>query len=186
MSKIVGVHTSGSPIGSIQANPNTAVPNGWILTNNVSLGISGTTYAGSPYFALYSLLWAMAGISTTAGDPYVISSALGASALADWNAGKTITIDLRGHFLRNAGGNAGSIGAKQSDQFQGHYHQYNTSTAARASLGGSGYAASAPNDIVLNNGTISSPTNDGTNGVPRTGTETRPLNTAHTFIMSYV
>ncbi len=66
-------------------------------------------------------MWKVA--QTTAGEPYVISSAKGTDALTDWNANKTITMDESGLFTRAyKSGTSGAVGAKQLDAFQGHWH----------------------------------------------------------------
>jgi len=86
--------------------------------------------------------------------------------------------DLNGdaRFLR--GGT--TAGIEEADQFQGHYHGTDGSamsgslTVYTFSGGGSGgFDASFIND----------PITDGTNGTPRTGAETRPINMSFIWIM---
>ncbi|MFW9603469.1 MAG: hypothetical protein ACMV0F_00765, partial [Trichlorobacter sp.] len=107
-------------LGEIKLLPTTTAPRGFIPADGKSIGKTSGTYQGDAYYALYALRWAMSSTVTT--EPYVISSAKGASAQADWDAGKTITIDVRGMFFRAAGKDAWPVGAKQGDAFQGHYH----------------------------------------------------------------
>lgn len=98
--------------------------------------------------------------------------------------------DLRAHFLRGTGthgsrnkanGNAyagPSLGAFVNDKIQGHYHAASGTTTALAFTGSTGTGGTAPVLPSFVTGavtvTVSSPTNDGTNGVPRTGDETIP------------
>lgn len=89
--------------------------------------------------------------------------------------------DLRGIFVRGAGSQtisaisySGTLGTKQGDQMQGHSHGYN---------GGSTVPNAATTYLVTTNASnaggtaaITGPITDGTNGTPRTGSETRPAN----------
>lgn len=105
--------------------------------------------------------------------------------------------DYRGRFLRgvdgsagndpnsgsrtamNTGGNTGNnVGSVQTDAFQGHKHSATGSTAA----GPSGYflnQGSASN--FLANSSVLDPIGDGSNGTPRTASETRPKNAYVTY-----
>jgi microcystin-dependent protein len=85
--------------------------------------------------------------------------------------------DLRGYFVRGAGTNSdgvasGTFGAKQADAFQGHYHTTNAVKAA-----GPGGAVGNPGGN-FGAATVTTPITDGTNGTPRTASETRPRNIA--------
>lgn len=92
----------------------------------------------------------------------------------------------QGVFIRGAGSQtissiaySGTQGTTQGDQMQGHNH---TSIQIDAASGASGAAlhsvAIASSDGGASNftGTIGNPTSDGSNGTPRTGSETRPAN----------
>ncbi len=102
------------------------------------------------------------------------------------------TPDLRGVFVRGrdsvgigAAGNdpsgSRSIGNLQADAFQGHRHSQNlgsvvnTNTGGGESVGGGTFQQFA---LV-----IGDPITDGTNGTPRTASETRPKNVALTYCM---
>lgn len=95
--------------------------------------------------------------------------------------------DLRGIFIRGAGTqtNAGitytaaSIGTVQADSFQGHYHSA-TTNAVRFPAGSS-YPPGSGGTPAAATVTVTSPTTDGTNGTPRTGSETRPVNLAMVY-----
>lgn len=111
--------------------------------------------------------------------------------------------DLRGIFVRGAGTGAaisgitysGTLGTRQGDQMQGHWHTIDaamlvggqTTTATNLGLAtGSAYnnvgrlADSSPNN---NTNTVTAPRTDGTNGTPRTGTQTHPANISLTPCM---
>ncbi|MFN8370529.1 MAG: hypothetical protein U0T83_07905 [Bacteriovoracaceae bacterium] len=85
----------------------------------------------------------------------------------------------RGRFLRGIDNGAGNDpsgtrapGATQTDAFQGHWHGEYTSANAGAESGF--YAASSG----AGRSSSQAPISDGTNGAPRTATETRPKNVA--------
>jgi microcystin-dependent protein len=90
--------------------------------------------------------------------------------------------DLRGIFARGAGTQtfgsitySATLGTKQNDQMQGHIHQYlgvNSTGTGSSSL----VVQTTQNGPFT--GGISTPASDGTNGTPRTGSETRPANQA--------
>lgn len=82
--------------------------------------------------------------------------------------------DLRAAFIRGVDNSKGIdaarvLGSTQTDAFQGHKHT-------------NGVGGGAPTVVTgtfgIGTGTTGNPINDGTNGVPRTATETRPYNIA--------
>lgn len=156
-------------------------PTGLVSMNGKSIGKSSGDYQGTTYLKLYRKIWQYS--STTAGDPVVISSSAGSDADSDWNAGKTITFNQGGYFIRGYGGSSpnvsGAIGAKQADAFQGHQHGV-PGTAAGA----------AGSSVSVLNGTLSAIENtknyvtDGSYGTPRVASETRPLNFAANFCIN--
>lgn len=79
--------------------------------------------------------------------------------------------DWRDYSPRTAGGSLGpAVGAKQGDAMQGHRHPY-----ARSPAGASGAAVWTVNELGGGTGNYSTgdPVTDGTNGTPRTASETR-------------
>lgn len=114
---------TGTIIVSVLAS--TSPPTGYIPCTNKTIGKTGAgaDYEGTTYQALFDLLWALPGISTTAGHPFKLSAAAGASAADDWNAGKTIAIDFATNelFIRQDGGTT-TLGAYQASANICHCH----------------------------------------------------------------
>jgi len=167
-------------ISEIMFTGGTVAPKNFISAMNKSIGATGADYNGSEYKALYDVLWAMAGLSTTAGDTYRISSAKGASADADWAANKRITIDYETNevFVRGKG-SARNLGSYQADAFQGHWHSIVGGGSGFTALGDNGLAAGAT--VISTGGAVNvvkDPMTMGSYGTPRTAVETRPKNTA--------
>ena len=171
-------------IGETIYLPSNVAPRGFIPAMGSSIGKTTGTYQGDTYYNLYKALWPIS--LNTAGQPYYLSGAKGSDALADWNAGKTLTIDESGLFTRASGGNAGAVGAKQMDAFQGHKHDtlvngvnsYGQGTVTRTGVNG------ASTNSTLGAMTSSPDYGDG-NGTPRTSNETRPINVAKYIFIRY-
>jgi hypothetical protein len=75
------------------------------------------------------------------------------------------------------------VGSVQQDQFQGHYHGntfYNGGLYGNAGGPGTVINISAGNFGTMS---VTNPTNDGVDGAPRYGTETRPINAYVNFII---
>lgn len=148
----------GVPAGAVANFAMNTAPNGWLKANGAA--VSRTTYA-----ALFTAI----GTTFGAGD-----------------GSTTFNLpDLRGRFTRNWADN-GSIdsgrafGSTQDDAFQGHWHQL--AATYQVDLGGGGGAGSANlradstpiGEFAYAKGALT----DGTNGTPRTASETRPTNIA--------
>lgn len=99
-------------VGEVIFSVDPVAPLNFISALNSTIGLS----SGDQYRALYEKIWAMAGVSTTAGDPFRISSAKGTTASADWFAGKTITIDFSTNevFIRALAASGRNLGSYQS------------------------------------------------------------------------
>jgi len=151
------------PTGAVMAFAANIVPTGWLLCD-------GSIYTISAYPTLGALLTQTYGGSagTTFGVP-----------------------NLQGIFIRGSGSqtqggvtySSASIGSVQADQFQGHYHSNSATTNANRASGTGSVASGTAFALVGSSVTVSvtAPTNDGTNGNPRTGTETRPANLAMVY-----
>lgn len=155
-------------------NPN--APKGFISTANKTIGSTGADYSGSDYYRIYEMIWNLPGISTTAGDPFVIATAKGSSAKSDWDAGKLITVDFYTNevFVRTSGATA-IAGSYQANDNKSHNHAmaYNISAsnlyinALSSSHEGVGMRDNNPGYRRTYNGSIDPMQNTG-------GTEARP------------
>jgi microcystin-dependent protein len=91
--------------------------------------------------------------------------------------------DLRGYFIRGFGTNSdatasAAFGVKQADAFQGHQH-----TVVIGDLGLQNLSAFTGINNVLAPSTTTAIVTDGTNGTPRTASETRPANIAMRYLI---
>lgn len=139
------------PAGLVMHFANSTAPTGWLECNGAA--VSRTTYAA--LFTAIGTLYGVGNGTTTFNLP-----------------------DLRGQFLRGWDNGAGidparAIGSAQLDQFQGHQHSrqgFGSGTSPTGANGGgvaAAIAVSGPPDTV-----------NGTDGTPRSGSETRPRNIA--------
>ncbi len=196
--KIDGMATSGFETGFILPFPKRVAPNGFIMaTEGYSIGntLSGADYEGNDYKNLYALLWENAEISDNMA---IISSVKGVSWNADWDIGKTITIDLANYFLRPAKCDVNNIGEKIQDAFQawqlgstedlsgvvnyyGHIAQRDYEDDVHP--GGSGWSYSRYHQLGQGDSKMLKAMNDGTHGEPRTDDETRPKNVTMPYII---
>lgn len=182
------VATDSQRIGEVVLLNTNVAPLGFIPAQGSTIGKlgSGATYAADDYKELFVALWSLPGLSSSdSTQPYYISAAKGATADADWTAGRTIKIDESGLFARASGGNAGTVGSKQAEDFKSHTHIQNahTHTIPKGYDGGGsdGTVASANYNQV---GTISSSSVTATNQNTG-GTETRPVNVAKYAFIRY-
>lgn len=108
--------------------------------------------------------------------------------------------DLRGRFMRGADGGAQQdpnaaertasapggatgdhVGSLQADAFQGHEHQYTSTTKSPTTAESEGPPLLMQIADQPTTGVIS----DGTNGTPRASSETRPVNLAMNYLIRY-
>lgn len=108
----------------------------------------------------------------TGSAPSVIATAVISLSGSPINGRTVSLINTERRFLR-----AGSSGAVEQDAFQGHRFNY-TAPVTGVFGGGSG-----SNSSTLSSQTTSDPISDGTNGAPRTASETRPKNIGVTYYM---
>ncbi len=145
------------PTGMFAMFGMTSIPSGWLVCDGSA--VSRTTYAA--LFAQISTTYGVGNGTTTFGLP-----------------------PAQGQFLRvyNATGSGvdsgRSLGTTQADQFQGHYHTHESSLSASYGRATSGGGTGIPSGSGANEPTnaTGAPVTDGSNGTPRTGTETRPTN----------
>lgn len=174
------------PPGSIMpfGGPTTRIPAGWRLCD-------GSALRGSDVPNLYAAIGTAWGDGTT--SPAGAQNAFSAG-VTNFNLP-----DLRGYFLRGVDGAPGrdpdklsrtsiasgsstgaSVGSVQSDALQGHKHQsegnwFITDAAGTINPGG----AVGMRTIAK----VGGPIDDGTNGTPRTSSETRPKNAYVNYII---
>lgn len=178
------------PVGTKIESIRTDVPAGYVSGMNKSLGKTSGDYQGSNYYALYAYIWAMPGTSTTAGDPFKISTTKGASALADWDALKTITIDFEtNEIFTRAKGSARNLGSYQDSDNKSHQHtgRGRTADVGFPVDGSSGLATDASVGI-NSSGTLGSltRTRPTTSAFDASGgTESRPKNVALNVYFKY-
>ena len=198
MAKILGKHSSG-PIGSQIAHAGSAVPPGTLLCDGSA--ISRTVYAA--LFAVIGVSYGYGDNSTTFNVPDHRGRFLRG---LDGTAGRDP--DKATRTASATGGNTGNnIGSVQGDGIQGHKHgttesahNHNINLAGSGSSpGGGNYfgadatwsAGSGPtqpsgNIVPSSTGlTVQTPTTDGSNGTPRTTSETRPANSYTNFVICY-
>lgn len=149
------LQTAGVPAGAVMAFAMNSAPSGWLSADGSA--VSRTTYA-----TLFTA------IGTTHGT-------------GDGSATFNLP-DLRGIFVRGSGSQViegitynKSFANKEGDAMQGHVHTF---SALVANSGGGVGVATPTSNVGRYNGTTASPSDDGTNGTPRTASETRPANIA--------
>lgn len=149
----------GVPTGAMSMWGAAAAPTAWLLCDGAA--VSRTTFAA--LFAVISTTYGVGDGSTTFNVPNM-------QGVVPRGAGSQ-TI--------NARSKAGpALGATQEDQLQGHVHQ-----TPMSALNPGGNSAVNTFRVGGVNTDISGPTTDGTNGTPRTGTETRASALGVNFII---
>jgi hypothetical protein len=121
---IIATELSLIPTGTIIQSLASSI-GGFIPCTNKTIGKagSGADYTGDTYRTLYNLLYTIDGISTTAGHPFKLSAAKGASVQDDWDANKTIAVDfVTNEIFVRAKGAAENLGRYQADDNKSHTH----------------------------------------------------------------
>jgi microcystin-dependent protein len=148
------------PAGAIMPFAMNGAPTGWLAADGTA--VSRSTYA--TLFAAIATTYGVGDGSTTFNVP-----------------------DLRGYFVRGTGTNSdgtvsGTFAAKQADAFQGHYHNLRQGTFVQ---GGSNNTVISAQNHNFDVNSVVSPITDGTNGTPRTASETRPRNIAMFYCIKF-
>mgnify|MGYP006921298388 CR=1 FL=1 len=154
---------------------------GEVLKKN-SLWCDGAEYDAKKYLATAKALW-----SPTKGM-YIY----GGSGV--YPNGTFKTPDIRGYFIRGLDGGRGVdigriLGSLQADALQGHIHQVVSSAGGninRPEGGTVGGVSATPPAAPIGTATptyASTMLNNGVDGVPRTASETRPMNIALNYII---
>jgi microcystin-dependent protein len=149
------------PVGSVYHFASSTAPTGFLICNGDAVPNGSGTVQGvtADFSALYAILGTTYGVAGTLPD-------------------------LEGVFIRGTGSQtisgitySGTLGAKQSDAFQGHAH---STDAQRYTEGPNQYQASQDYGDGANHpaASVGAPTAYLTYGTPRTASETRPANIA--------
>jgi microcystin-dependent protein len=158
-----GIVSGGVPAGAILPFAMNSAPAGWLAAD-------GTAVSRTDYAALFTAI----GTTYGAGD--------GSTTFA--------LPDLRGIFVRGSGEQTISgttynktFAAKEGDAFQGHWHELTNSTNVLRFAGGSALGGNP--QCLTYSLEVKNPTSDGTNGTPRTASETRPANIALLYCIKF-
>jgi hypothetical protein len=192
---VASVQQALVPVGAVQAFARSTAPTGWLAANSNTIGSasSNATHASADYSALFTVLWdnwtnTDLPILTSGGS----ASTRGADAATDFAANKRLPLpDLRGIFVRGSGSQTISgitynktFAAKERDAFQGHYHTLTNGGSIWRNTGGGALAGTGVSSASASI-TVDAPTTDGTNGAPRTASETRPANIALLYCIKF-
>lgn len=174
--------SSSSLIGEIKAYAATSAPTNHLICNGQTIGKvgSGADNESADYESLFDLLkasWGNVGTESFSGGDTVLLP------------------DLRGMFLRGTGSHGSltmangspfagpSVGSSENDQMQGHKHDVFATNINLANIGTNRPIVSSSTSN--SNQTSGTPITDGTNGSPRAGDETRPVNYGVNYIICY-
>lgn len=161
--------------GAIMAFAMDTPPSGWLECNGST--ISRTTYAA--LFAKIGDVFGVGDGSTTFKIPD-----LRGQFIRGWDHGAGTDPDAASRTDSGDGSTTGdNVGTKQTDAFQGHYHQV-VQQASNTSTGAGGIIGTATTSITDTN-TIGVAISDGTNGTPRLTSETRPTNIYMMYCIKY-
>lgn len=172
------------PAGIVLPYAGSTAPAGWLLCN------TATPITIASYPRLYSAIGNTYNGGVTPGDGVTTFNLPNLSGVFPRGAG-TQTISSVSY--------SGTRGTYQGDQMQGHYHSKSETahthaavgeTAARASGVNTGWGIQAGQTNAApgvqgatSNVSITSPATDGSNGTPRTGTQTHPANVGVNYII---
>jgi microcystin-dependent protein len=156
------------PTGAVMPFAMNTAPSGWLAADGLEYSKTGT----------YSALFASIGIT------YGETNGSGGAGTSHFRVP-----DLRGIFIRGASSQtisgitySGTLGTKQGDAMQGHRHSPTSfnSVGSGGNIPNTGsFMYSAASNV------IGDPITDGTNGTPRTGSETRPANIALLYCIKF-
>lgn len=175
---VLPAHLGGSLVGGFAQTGQVAqffqkiAPVGWVWVNGGTIGSASsgaTNRANSDCHDLFIHIW-----NNAEDAECPVLGGRGFSAEDDWSAHRQITLpDSRDRFSRAWGATSidpsRELGSVQADQMQGFKTVDTVYTVGTPGAGGSG--------AITNNVTHNRlPVNDGVNGTPRLGKETRPVN----------
>lgn len=140
------------------------------LKKTLLIGTERTAYDETEATALISDGWLEFNGQTYSETNYPLLAA----ARPEWVDSGTITVpDLSNRVLRVKGDDTGDAGTEQEDQFQGHYHSLINGANVQRAVNSGGVYPTTGTSWGTYTLSVETPITDGTNGDPRTGTETR-------------
>lgn len=157
-----------TPVGTVIAFAGASAPTGYVSADGSSVARAGT------YAALFAVIGTIYG--SVDGTHFNLPNAQG--------------IFLRGAGTQTVGGISytGTLGAAQGDQIQGHNHIVNSASSIGALPGLWFGNDNGGNTALPLNGTTATAVNtttDGSNGPPRAGPETRPVNLSILYCIKF-
>lgn len=154
--------------GLIAPYGGTSAPTGWLLCD-------GTSYLRTTHAALFGIIGTAYG--TADGTHFNVPDFRG-QFLRGFDDGEGTDPDAAGRTAMATGGATGdAIGSIQADAFQGHVHYFGQAVSRDS-------GANDSTSPTTNNTTkTGSPIDDGSNGTPRTTTESRPVNASVNYII---
>jgi microcystin-dependent protein len=148
------------------------------LTSGTLSGLSAST----DYFTIYvdddTLAFATTRANALTGTKITIS-APSSPVISQWEDPSVASRVA----ISEGGGTGGGIGSYQTDAFQGHRHSMKTKNGGADTYSNAIQYAGTYN--VTDTQAILDPISDGTNGTPRTDSETRPQNLSAAYIIKF-
>lgn len=172
--------------GSAATNNATFTAHGYNRTGTKARITSGTLSGlavNTDYYLIVidanTLAFSTTYANAIAGTKIAITGA-NSAVLAQWE-----DPDASSRVAVNGGNSGTNVGARQADALQGHRHQFNSSGVNAITGAGSAMYTwnGAGFGTTVNAGYILDPITDGTNGTPRTSSETRPTNVSMNYII---
>lgn len=136
----------GFPVGTVAATLAASAPAGWLLLDGKTLGDAGSSadHADAGYEALFVLLY-----DSMANSEAPVSGGRGASAAADWAAGKRIALpDLRGRAPIGSGSGAGLTARTHGGSGGAESHVLTTGQIPSHSHGGTTQATQGSDNVI--------------------------------------
>jgi microcystin-dependent protein len=160
----------GFPVGGMTPYGGASAPTGWLLCD-------GSAVSRTTYYALFQAIgtgWGVGDGSTTFNLPDAIGAApVGVGTSTGYTENETY-----------------ALGTKYNDQMQGHHHlsRYylqNANMGTGITIDRVNIDTDTANDDTIAKHRATSPTSDGTNGTPRTGTVTHGKRIGVNYIIKY-
>lgn len=164
---------SGVPAGFVGMFARSGAPSGWLKADGSA--VSTTTYSD-----LADAIYCGDSDNATAEWGYKATSSSNPGSNRSTSGTFIVLPDLRAEFMRGLDDGRGedsgrSLWAHQDDAFQGHHHDLTSNAKTQGGGHGGGPYPSAESNATQS---VDDPISDGSNGTPRTASETRPRNIA--------